>query len=242
MKPLLLTFLSAVTLAASAHATVILEWNTINGDGTNNAYAAIGIAGNNGAVGTVNSGLEASSANLTRGIGFGSSGFAWSVNRLNTQNGAALANLTAAISDNQYVGFTLDPLAGQQFSLSSASFYVHSQSNGVAGELLFSTNGFSSYTSLGSVTNSNGMGGTTGTLDLTGFSALQSSTAATEFRIYFYGNSAWELRGLGANADLTPVFSLNGSVTAVPEPSTGLLLVGGLLFSAMRRRPNAAAV
>jgi hypothetical protein len=171
---------------------------------------------------TLGSGITASSATDT----FGGSGF----------NSTSLAS---AITGNQYLSFTLTPSSGYAVSLTSLSLLsgVSTATTSFHGEVLSSATGFNSAASLHSYSFSS----TTAPLQsitLSGVSALQNVTGPVEFRIYGWrdtgGTSTFRLRSLTGN-DLV----LNGTVSAVPEPSTYAAIIGALTLAGVilqRRR------
>lgn len=174
------------------------------------------------------------SASLTLGSGLTSSATA------NTFGGSGFnsTSLASAIAANQYLSFTLTPSAGHAVSISSLSFLtgVSAAVSNFHGELLSSATGFAS----GNALHSYSFSSTTAPLQsitLSGHSALQNATSAIEFRIYGWrdttGTSTFRIRSLSGN-DLV----INGSVSAVPEPSTYAVLFGALTLAAVvvRRR------
>ena len=174
------------------------------------------------------------SANLTLGAGitassaadtFGGSGF----------NSTALAS---AITGDQYLSFTISPTTGYAVSFTSLSLLsgVSTATTSFHGEVLSSATGFDSGASLYSYSFSS-TSAPLQSITLSGVSALQNVTGPVEFRIYGWrdtgGTSTFRLRSL-TGSDLV----LNGTVSAVPEPSTYAAILGALTLAgvAMHRR------
>ena len=174
------------------------------------------------------------SANLTLGAGitassaadtFGGSGF----------NSTALAS---AITGDQYLSFTLTPTTGYAVSFTSLSLLsgVSTATTSFHGEVLSSATGFNSGASLHSYSFSS-TSAPLQSITLSGVSALQNVTGPVEFRIYGWrdtgGTSTFRLRSLTGN-DLV----LNGTVSAVPEPTTYAAILGALTLAGvvMHRR------
>lgn len=166
------------------------------------------------------------SASLTLGSGvtpasavdtFGGSGF-------NT------LSLAAAIADNDYISFTLAPASGYRLSLSSIAVNtgVSSAVTSFHGDLLSSATGFTSSDSLHTYSFST----TTAPaqlITLSSVTALQNISDPIEFRLYGWrdpaGTSTFRIRNL-SGSDL----AINGSITAVPEPSTCAVLLGAVVL------------
>ncbi len=163
---------------------------------------------------TLGAGITASSAADT----FGGSGF----------NSTSLAS---AITGDQYLSFTLTPSTGYAVSFDSLSLLsgVSSATTSFHGEVLSSATGFNSGASLHSYSFSS-TSAPLQSITLSGVSALQNVTGPVEFRIYGWrdtgGTSTFRLRSL-TGTDLV----LNGTVSAVPEPSTYAAILGALTLA-----------
>ena len=170
---------------------------------------------------TLGAGITASAAADT----FGGSGF----------NATSLAS---AITGNQYLSFTLIPTTGYAVSFTSLSLLsgVSTATTSFHGEVLSSATGFNSGASLHSYSFSS-TSAPLQSITLSGVSALQNVTGPVEFRIYGWrdtgGTSTFRLRSL-TGTDLV----LNGTVSAVPEPSTYAAILGALTLAGvvMHRR------
>jgi hypothetical protein len=152
------------------------------------------------------------------------------------------ASESLAVSGNSYFSFTLTPTSGYVINPSSLTFST--VFNGTDGAAAVSANyfvrssldGFSA--NIGSTLTENYQTGSVFTLqavDLSG-GAYQSIVGTVEFRIYVYDSSA-------ANGRYVRVdnVTLTGAATsAIPEPSTAGLMLGGLALSAtlVNRRPR----
>ena len=129
-----------------------------------------------------------------------------------------------------YLSFTLTMDAGQQFDLTHIELSSRHDANAPGKVALFaSTNGFASSFQIGGDLDISG-GTTWGTLNFDDGSAA-AFTGALEFRIYSWG----ALGTAAGNWDVDEVW-VNGSVTAVPEPASAVLMLGGLALLAGRRR------
>jgi len=150
---------------------------------------------------------------------------------------------SSTISD-AFVEFTIDPAAGQQFSLdatNSLQFFsrLYDVDDYSAG--LFVRSSLDGYTTtLDTWNHPGGTDAQTASFDLAGFTDIDQ---AVTFRVYVFdsdgtGNGLAIRDGgsLGLSGDLD--FVVNGSVAAVPEPSAfGLSALGcGLLLLLRRRR------
>ena len=93
------------------------------------------------------------------------------------------ANLSAAITGRDYVGFTVSPEAGYGVSIYSVQYdYTHASGGTPQGQLLSSHTGFSASAPLGSVKIATGR-----TTSLSNFNDL---TTSTEFRFYMHGSNS----------------------------------------------------
>ncbi len=167
----------------------------------------------------------------TAGTAFGSLGFA----------GLTTSTFSDAISGNVYQSFTLTPSTGFLLNISGVTFNADASNETSTFDfnLLSSLTGFTTSDSLGSFSIVNS-GNVTTTIATSGFDELQGVTSSVELRIYVNrsagtGTAAYYADD-GVNGGL---FSINGTVDVVPEPSTyALLALSGLALAgyAARRR------
>ena len=132
---------------------------------------------------------------------------------------------TTALDANEYFTFTLTPNSG--FQLNLVSFVYVAQASGT-GPTSFSFR--SSTDSFGSSIDTPTSTGATISLSSGSF---QSLTGSTEFRLYAWG-------GTGGTFSVNS-FTFNGSLSAIPEPSTyaaifGALALAGTVWHRRRQR------
>ncbi|MGJ8723377.1 MAG: PEP-CTERM sorting domain-containing protein [Roseibacillus sp.] len=158
------------------------------------------------------------------GVEFGGARNAFGFTDMNNAN-----NLGLAITNNDYMTFSVTPDAGSQLGLSSFTFRTRSNQSGNSAErwaLFSSVDGFTTGNQItaGRTTNIGTWGGATNSVvvDLSAAS-LQDLTGTTEFRLYIYGGN-----NAGSSATLFDKVILNGAVTPIPEPSSLILLGLGL--------------
>lgn len=220
----LITFL-ALTAAAQAQLAV---WN-VNGQnaGATNPLAADPVgSGVASASITLGSGVAASSAADT----FGGTGF-------------DTTSLASAIAIDDFLSITLTPGAGFALDLSNLSFNsgVGTAVTNFNVSVQSSATGFSTGSSIASFSFST-QGAPAQSITLSGISELQGITSAIEFRLFGWrdstGSSTFRIRDL-SGSDLV----INGTVSAIPEPSTYAAILGGvaLVGAWFRRRALAAA-
>lgn len=232
----------SIEVVAAGTAYPILEWNAFLGNSNitkpNPTETATLSA----------SGVEASSVVLTRGSGFNPNGNeayagATSLNLFTTQTHHSPATLADALTLGVYAQATLEVDAGRQYSVQEIRFSTMYLSAGTyigdpTVEVVFSTDNFATYTSLGSNvvttgTYSSDWDGVVATFDVSGVAALQNTTAPVVFRVCFYNYGQWDVRGLGGVGDYwsepvgdkatnTPALSFRGSVTDAGPALTGM--------------------
>jgi hypothetical protein len=167
-------------------------------------------------------GSSVSAASLSLGAGVSASSSA------DTFGGSGFdqVSLSAAITNADYISFSITPTNGFSLGLSSISF-----NTGVATAvtnfnvaLLSSATGFTSSDTLYTYSFSTS-GASAQNANLTSFVALQNATTALEFRLYGFrdtaGTSTFRVRNL-SGSDLV----ISGTASAIPEPSTTALLAG----------------
>jgi hypothetical protein len=135
---------------------------------------------------------------------------------------------SASLNTTDYFTWTLTPSTGYQLNLSSFVYTGQASGTGPTSfALRSSVEGFS--TNIGAPT----AGGTTITLTS---SAFQGLTDSVEFRLY-----GWNASSSSGSFSVND-FTFNGTLSAVPEPSTYATLAGLLTLGAaiIRRRRRAA--
>jgi len=154
-------------------------------------------------------------------------------------------SIGVAIGANEFHSFTLTPQTGNVLNLSSltfdAAFYGGASGFNASFALRSSVDSFAS--TIGSIFVAPAQNTSTPTfgshsIDLSGV-VFQGLSSSIEFRIYIFDNTSGNGRYLGLDNVV-----LNGSLSAVPEPSTYAALSGGVigLFVALRRKkPQASA-
>lgn len=220
--------ISFLTLCAAAPAQ-LLQWNTFGNLGTETSEPS-----------TFNNVLLLSSS-LTLGAGVNPSanshrfgGSSW----FDTGE-ASPSTLANAISQDDYIEFTVTPTDGAAFTPAGLVFsWDHSATGPDSLALRSSADGFAS--DLG-VISGLATGITTGnTITLSGLTDISS---ALTFRLYGFGATNASGTGGFDVASNSVNVQLNGTVSAIPEPSTyAAILGGGALAGAwFRRRALAAA-
>jgi MprA protease rhombosortase-interaction domain-containing protein len=168
---------------------------------------------------------------ITRGAGLSSAAL------LNSMNSRQWTN-SGSPDTGDYYQFTLAPLTGYTWDLTSLVFGEIGNSTGPTGvEVRTSLDSFATSTSLGSQTISPGVQGILA-FDLSSLADISSGQTLT-VRIYGYnasnsGNSEWALNN-GTNGGLTVAGNL------VPEPGSALLLVAAGAAGLCRRRSRRSA-
>lgn len=153
--------------------------------------------------------------------------------------GAAFSN---ANSGNDYITFSITPTSGNQLSLSGATITYTLQNSGTGPDFYSVRSSIDSFGSdlSASSTALTATGGTTSTsLTLPSSVAYTGLTGAVEFRIY-----GWGATSTGGTFSVN-AWSMTGSVSAVPEPSTYAAIAGGLVLAGalwQRRRARRASL
>ena len=139
-----------------------------------------------------------------------------------------LLSLAEAISENQYFSITIMPEIGSSIDFSSLIFNWKEQNLSNSPAMTYAVFagpvGFAVSDAIAVVDYTPSFAGevlSSGTIDLSTYSALQGVTSAVEFRVYGWGCAAYN--GTGGFTG-TSAFSVEGTVQAIPEPSSLALL------------------
>ncbi len=131
-------------------------------------------------------------------------------------NSNSVGDLAAALAQGAYASVTLAPQAGFKFSLTSVDLALFTQdADNLTFDVVFSTDGFASYTSAGVINPINaGWTGMNRSVNLNAFPELQNVTApaGVEIRIAFYGGGAYNQRGFGQIVGANNDIAFNGSI------------------------------
>ncbi len=230
LKNILLAGFFLITGASHGFADVLLGWNTAGNLGTETTEASTtNLGGINAASLTLGSGVTAA-ANGNR---FGGSGW------FNTGDSSP-STIANAISGDDFIQFIVSPTAGNQFTATSFDFIWDRSGTGPSSVALFSS--VDSFTnSLGTLTGLTSGGASTTTLRSISISGISDISTSTTFRLYGFGATATGGTGGFDTATGSTVNNviLNGSVSAVPEPTSmvlvGLMGVAGVAVRARRR-------
>lgn len=200
-----------LSISCQCCGAMLLSWNTFGNAGTESSEPSVTNFAN------------IAPADLTRGAGISNSG---NENRFggsswfDTGNTIAGSTVAEAVAGNHYLEFIVIPTGGATFSATSFNFMWDRSGTGPSAVTLRSS--LDAFTAdLGSVT---GLVSsvTNNTIAITGVTDV---AIATSFRLYGFGATS----GAGTGGFDTTTNSanviFNGTVTAVPEPSSLALLV-----------------
>jgi len=207
------TVVVAFTIGFTGPADTLLQWTSYTGNPGNTGNSQ----SNTPRIANLrNPDLQVSSGVLTASAAYLNTGVhpTWSSNMFPGRGGNFPADLATAMTNNFHAFITITPVAGKSYSVSNISFYAYNStqvSANARAQLVFSNNGFTTHTTLGAALPLT-VNGALLSVDTTGIAALQSVTAATEFRVYFHGHLQWAGIGLGGNpASATPAFRIAGT-------------------------------
>lgn len=166
------------------------------------------------------------------------------LNTIFTRGTSLTTSEASAITDGDYYAFTLTPSAGMYLNLTNLTFLTDA-TQGAAGitytanfVVRSSLDGYSSNiaTISDGPSSSSTSDYTQQTINLSG-AAFQNVATPITFRIYLYhtGPSATNSQAITRS----DTYVLNGTVSAVPEPSTAALAGAGLALVGLRRRKHA---
>ncbi|WP_309396788.1 hypothetical protein [Cerasicoccus maritimus] len=164
------------------------------------------------------------------------------------QNNGSIDSLATALAAENYFTFSVSVDAGNEISFDDIDIIYSLGANTTPATttfaLLSSVTGFTDADTIASFSHEQTTSNTQGlsdTFDISGISELQGVTGTVEFRIAFFNTGENAMTrvaiGRGFNVDGANDIQINGSITAVPEPSYfacgALVLIGVCL---MRRR------
>ena len=230
MLRILLSFVIAATFvvgfASQIHADILLAWNTFGNLGTETSEASVSNDPN----------IAASSLTLGAGVsGAGNANRFGGNNWFNTGDTAGGSTFAQAFAGNDFIQFTVSPNAGFNFTATSMVFSWDRSASGPSSLVLRSSlDGFGS--NLGSVTGLIDSLTTGNTMSISGVSIVSS---ATTFRLYGFGGTGTAGTGGFDTGSSTTNVVFNGSVTAVPEPTSialfCLVVCSSMSFENLRR-------
>jgi len=189
---------------------------------------------------------DVSSSGLALAPGFALGG--WSDAITGLQNNGLINSLASAIAGDEYFTLTITPDAEKSVSYSSMFVHYSLGANTQPAETTFailsSVTGFTASDAIDSFVGSAAVAFNTGTdsFDLSGATALQDAADMVEFRIYAFNSGVNPMTRIGigrafSNAP-TDALVLNGTITAVPEPSSLLFLGAVTLLGAVSMQWN----
>ena len=193
-----------------------------------------------GPTGTPTAAAASTAANIQSASSFGSfvggGAASGSGTGSNTAGGGGGAYFTASnwrSADANYYSFMVTPSSGYQLSLANFSYYYATSSSGPTSAALFSS--ADSYASALANFTMIPAAGTIAAADWhqnTASITLSGITTATTFRLAATGASN------AAGSFRIDAITLNGSVTAIPEPSTYAAILGAVMLTGViiRRR------
>jgi hypothetical protein len=217
-----------LSIASLTQAADIVTWNTAGNLGTETAEPAA----------TVAVGLFGTNLTLGPGITAAANGNRFGGrNWFDSGDTVAGTTLTESISGNDYIEFIISP-DNATFTATGLRFIFDRSATGPNSLALRSS--LDNYANnLAQVT---GLSTTTSTFTSLTFGGVTDVSTATTFRLYGFG--ATDPDGTGGfdttSTRTTPNVVLEGSVTAVPEPSTwiGAGLILGIAGWSQRKRPQ----
>ena len=238
MKKILFSMSTAVILAAtSLHGQTIASFQETGTGGDLSSLYPIDFINDSitGITLTADSNLDTAILALGSGATAGNAGGSLGFASLTTPT------FSDAISGNVYQSFSLTPSTGFVLNISGVTFNADASSATSTFDFNFlsSLTGFTTSDSLGSFSIVNSAKVTT-TIATSGFDELQGVTSSVEFRIYVNRSAGAGTAAYFADDEVNGgLFSINGTVAAVPEPSTYAMLAlagAGLAGYTIRRR------
>lgn len=223
-----------MALSTAAHAATIIAWDA-NGF-VNSPDNQTGVWNLSTGVGTITLGPQVS---LTTGFTRGAGLIVATVNNTWGGGGFSETSQSAAITAGDFLYFTIQAEAGSRLSFSELNMNLRRP---VATYIWQYQIGAGAFTDIGSaVTVNQATDNTLGTaqapLDLASVAGLQLVTDTVTFRLVAWNATVPMAIGRLTGDDLV----LSGTVSAVPEPASAAMLLGGLALGAvtMRRRRRA---
>lgn len=241
MKKTLLTLAIVCAVAGGANAAVLLSWDFSALTGGTNDFGPSPFAG------TAIS--NSTAGGLTRGSGISTTGGGASNAWGGTGFITTTPNFANALAASEFVTFTLKANVGYALSFASIDAYNirRSGTGPTTGQWQYSLNG-TTFTDIGSTiawgTGTSSAGNAQSAISLTGISALQNVAATTTvtFRLVTWGatnsGGTWYFNDPSDTAAVD--LGISGTLAAVPEPSTTVLLGAGLMVVMIRRRHRIA--
>lgn len=244
MKKLIIALAGAVAFSfnPNSSATMLIGFNPFG--------LASGAANKPNPFNTTSAGTVSLATNVQLNAGLTNGSGATLGGTTNAWGGAGL-NATSqalAIAGNDYYTLTLQAASGFQTSFTTINLDVSRAldagiTNFIWQYQIGGTGGFADIGTASTIVNNASKQAFA--IDLSGISALQNVTQAVEFRFYGWGatSAASSLNFIGVTPGVGDFTALNfdGTVTAVPEPSTIALVAGGLGFVLWRIRRKVRA-
>ena len=211
-SPLIIAVISLITL--NSYSAVLVGYNTISAT----------------SITPINIETEINGLDLSRGNGISeATGASFNSNSWNS------TSQPEASINNEYLEFGLVINSGFQVANLSAEFFGDRSNTGPNSiEVFFSTDGFLTETSVLNDIDVGISGSTQNTIPI-----ISNLTGTIEFRIYGYGatstSGTFDLEPL--RIDNTYGLTLNGDISAIPEPSSTTLLISiGITLTCRRKR------
>ncbi|MBO0933861.1 Ig-like domain-containing protein [Fibrella aquatilis] len=136
-------------------------------------------------------------------------------------------NLAGALLGNDYISFTVSPVAGKNLTLTKVDIRPVSQNRTRSFAVFSSVGGFASGQQLATFTGTNDQGGSLQSVTVSNHASL---TATVEFRVYVYGGTdVYESAGIGnrngaARAYDLAIIGTSAAATTPPAVATGKII------------------
>ena len=191
--------ITATTQDGSFTATTAVTVTPVSGGGS--VLASWDFSGKGGqssvATTTAMPGVSTTAPSLVASMGPGLTAVDYFINAF-TGRGQTATSLADAITGNDYISFTVAPIAGSTVSISSVKIRPFSQNRARTFVLMSNVSGFSAGNGISTFSSQEGDGSGLNTINITGHS---NRSSAVEFRLYVFGpTDEWEGAGIGNRA------------------------------------------